>query len=231
MSREKLHSDNIPDASALVGGRIKAVRLKERLTQREFAQELGITQGFLSEIEKGIKSPSDTLVMAFIYRYEINEKWFFLGEGEMFGKRKHPLFGPEIVPYEGDLIEVGVFALAGAGHPGDLVDPESIETAVFPKEFLKPGIIPVKIQGESMEPSLYDGAIVGVDQEDLCLVSGKVYAIWLDYEGAVIKRVFVEPNKIIFKSDNPGFPESHLDIENIKDGFVLGRIKWVIQKL
>ena len=136
-----------------------------------------------------------------------------------------------MAPCKDEMVDLDVFALARAGQPRDLVGPEPIKTITPPKEFLKLDIVPVMIQGESMEPNLYDGAVVGVDKNDRQIISGKVYAVWLDYEGAVIKRVFVEPDKIVLKSDNPGFPESRLDIEGIKDGFVLGRVKWVIQKL
>jgi transcriptional regulator with XRE-family HTH domain len=40
------------------GERIREFRKKKGLTQEEFAQKLGYTQGFLAEIEKGKKDPS-----------------------------------------------------------------------------------------------------------------------------------------------------------------------------
>ena len=41
-------------------------RLKRKslgLTQSEFSKRLGITQGYLSEVENGVKTPSDTLLL------------------------------------------------------------------------------------------------------------------------------------------------------------------------
>ena len=46
------------------GSRIKTARLAKGLTQTEFAESLGIVQGFLSGIERGKKAPSDTLLIA-----------------------------------------------------------------------------------------------------------------------------------------------------------------------
>lgn len=64
--------------------RIKLVRKKLGLTQKEIAQSLGIKQGHWSDIERGEKQPSETLLIAFIYRYAISSHWLQTGEGEMF---------------------------------------------------------------------------------------------------------------------------------------------------
>lgn len=78
MSREKLRCDKN------LGQRIKHIRELKGLTQQEFASSLGITQGFLSEIERGIKPPSETLLLLIAYRYAINYDWLRTGEGEIF---------------------------------------------------------------------------------------------------------------------------------------------------
>ena len=46
----------------------KTFKLKRKnlsLTQAEFSKLLGIAQGYLSEIENGVKTPSDTLTLLF----------------------------------------------------------------------------------------------------------------------------------------------------------------------
>jgi phage repressor protein C with HTH and peptisase S24 domain len=210
---------------------VRIQKIRGALDKTAFAVELGVSPSYITMLEQGKRQPGPALTVLICQKFGINKNWLFTGEGEMLEEKEVPLVGPGMTPYKGALVEVGVFALAGAGQARDLVGLEPIKTIVLPKEFLKPGIVPVMVQGESMAPTFYDGAVVGVDKKDRQVISGKVYAVWLDYEGAVIKRVFVEPGKIVLKSDNPGFPESHLDIENIKDGFILGRVTWVIQKL
>jgi SOS-response transcriptional repressor LexA len=197
----------------------------------ELAKLLGVRPSVISTWRKRNTVPYKQLIQL-CEEESLNISCLLYGQGPIrFEKKGLSLVGPEMTPYKGEMVEIDVFALAGAGQPRDLVGPEPIKTITLPKEFLKPGIVPVMIQGESMEPNLYNGAVVGVDEKDRQVISGKVYAVWLDYEGAVVKRVYVEPDKIVLKSDNPGFPESHLDIKNISDGFILGRVKWVIQKL
>jgi len=66
-----------------VGSRIKDFRQSKGLTQKEFAASLGIVQGFLSGIEQGKKSPSDTLLIALCNLYQIHAEWLTDGKGAM----------------------------------------------------------------------------------------------------------------------------------------------------
>ena len=63
-------------------------------------------------------------------------------------------------------VEVGVFAFAGAGGPMELVENEPIQTIDIPKHWLKPEMQAVLIRGQSMEPSIIDGAVVGDHTQD-----------------------------------------------------------------
>lgn len=82
-----------------------------------------------------------------------------------------------------------------------------------------------------MEPLIRDGAYVGIDSEDRWIVSGEIYAVWLPYEGAVIKRLYLDMEKITLKSDNSQFPEITVPLAGLDDHFIQGRVKWVIQML
>jgi repressor LexA len=66
MSSKKNHSE--------IGIRIKEIRLSRGLTQKSFATSLGIVQGFLSDVERGRKLPSETLLIALCHLYEISEE-------------------------------------------------------------------------------------------------------------------------------------------------------------
>jgi transcriptional regulator with XRE-family HTH domain len=66
-----------------LGKRIRQVRQGHRLTQKAFADSLGIAQGFLSSLESGRKVPSDTLLIALTHLYRVDERWLTTGEGEI----------------------------------------------------------------------------------------------------------------------------------------------------
>ncbi|MDI6801671.1 MAG: S24 family peptidase, partial [Thermodesulfovibrionales bacterium] len=71
-----------------------------------------------------------------------------------------------------------------------------------------------------------------LDKEDREIISGKIYAVWLPNEGAVLRRIFTDIDKIILKPDNPSFPVIPILPEDIKRKTpILGRLKWVMQLL
>lgn len=157
-------------------------------------------------------------------------------EDILFGESalvKEPAVCEGVSSYSNErFIKADVFILAGAGSPKDLTEQEAIDTVVIPKDFYSPSIIPIKIKGRSMEPLIFDGAFVGVDKAERDVVSGEIYAIWIPYEGAVIKRLFVEIDNVTVRSENPIFPTFSIPFKDIhNDNFILGRVKWVIQKL
>ena len=208
--------------------RLKRIRTAKGLSQKDFATMLKIPLSTYQRYERGECMPSADVIRKIITTFSVDPYWLLTGKEPV---QLTFLKGPEITTYEGRLVKVNVYALAGAGGGIELIDPEPVETICLPEKWVKPHIIPVKIEGESMEPTLMNGAVVGVDKEDRELVSGKIYAVWIDYEGSVIKRVFVEPDKILLKSDNPAFPEAYIKKEDFRPELILGRVKWVWQRL
>jgi SOS-response transcriptional repressor LexA len=64
-----------------LGERIRQVRQAHQLTQKAFADSLGVAQGFLSSLERGRKTPSDTLLIALTHLYRVDERWLATGVG------------------------------------------------------------------------------------------------------------------------------------------------------
>lgn len=63
--------------------RIKDLRLNLDLTGVKFAFNIGISQGFLSDVENCKAGPSKTLLIAISYVYNVNMGWLLTGEGQM----------------------------------------------------------------------------------------------------------------------------------------------------
>lgn len=76
MSRKKLLTNK------KICDRIKDLRLSLNLTGLEFSNNIGISQGYLSDIENSKASPSKTLLLAISYAYNINIDWLLTGENE-----------------------------------------------------------------------------------------------------------------------------------------------------
>ena len=69
-----------------IGSRLKDIRKYLRLTQKELAEKLDISDGYISDIEKGKKKPGRDLLEKLIERFNVNISYLFEGKGEYFYK-------------------------------------------------------------------------------------------------------------------------------------------------
>lgn len=66
--------------------RFKAVRKALKQTQKQYAEELGISQAHLSGVENGKDNPSMSLIKLVCVKYGISEEWLVDEKGSMFIK-------------------------------------------------------------------------------------------------------------------------------------------------
>lgn len=66
-----------------IGERIKMLRKSLNLKQEGFASRLRISKGFLSNLEKDVRQPSDQLIKLIAYEFFSSENWLKTGQGEM----------------------------------------------------------------------------------------------------------------------------------------------------
>lgn len=65
------------------GGRIRDVRKASKMSQKEFSQEIGLSENYVWMIENGQREPSDRTVRDICRVFNVNEAWLRTGEGEM----------------------------------------------------------------------------------------------------------------------------------------------------
>ena len=73
-----------------VGIRIKELRRKLGLTQREFGRRIGVMDTVVRRWEKGEFEPTTEKLKAIATEFGINLNWLLLGEGEIFVKKESP---------------------------------------------------------------------------------------------------------------------------------------------
>ena len=66
--------------------RFKKIRKTLKQTQKQYAEELGISQAHLSGVENGKDNPSMPLIKLVCLKYGVNEEWLINEEGVMFTK-------------------------------------------------------------------------------------------------------------------------------------------------
>lgn len=67
-----------------LNNRIKLIRKQLEVGQKYMAASLGITKNYLSTIERGKRTPSDTVLIALMNRWGVMRDYLYEGNGEMF---------------------------------------------------------------------------------------------------------------------------------------------------
>jgi transcriptional regulator with XRE-family HTH domain len=102
-----------------VNERLVLARKALKLTQREFAEKISVTTGFIGSMEVGDRKVNPRIMKLVSSIYNVNLQWLETGEGEMFYinteneieeiislyKRLHPYFKKFIIRQLYDLIE------------------------------------------------------------------------------------------------------------------------------
>jgi len=79
-----------------IGERLRKFREQSELKILDFSRILGISHGFLSEVEQGKKQAGLDLIMSLKRNFPLlNQEWLLTGEGEMFRKGKQEEKGEE----------------------------------------------------------------------------------------------------------------------------------------
>ena len=161
---------------------LKAFRKANRLSQRELANFLGVTQGFISRIEQGLcPMPDDKAEMIMA-----NKDWtLYIDKVENHGEINIQAESPK----KADMIPLVPFeAVAG---PGTMVfDDEQIIDYYEVREFKGADFL-IRVKGDSMSPKYVGGDLVAckVVKELLFFQYGRVYVIYTKSQGVMIKRV------------------------------------------
>ena len=61
--------------------RFRALRSKVNLSQKDFAQSIGVSQSVIAEIERGSREPSRSVLVAIAEKYQVSLDWLLLGVG------------------------------------------------------------------------------------------------------------------------------------------------------
>lgn len=132
---------------------------------------------------------------------------------------------------EGDnLVRVPVCAFSGAGNAVLYDDLEALHDIFIPKSYAYNEIKTLQILGDSMEPTIKDGAYIGVIKETELHI-GKIYLVHQPPFGLVTKRIYQNENReIVLRSDNKEYVDITVPYEDYND-IIVGRVVWVLQHI
>lgn len=213
----------------IVNRNLRFLRTKEGVTQREFAERLGLKQPTLGAYEEGRATPPLSCLsdVSRIYKVSldnlINADLSTLPEKNwrLAAKPRKEVLAITVDVHNKENVEL-VTQKASAGYLSGFQDPEfvkdlpKISMPVLPKNRTYRAF---EIQGDSMLP-VQPGSIIFAEYvEDIgAIKNGKLYILVTRNDGIVFKRVFNfagEERKLLLVSDNRIYQPYGVDAEDV----------------
>lgn len=212
--------------------RLKELRKTKGLTLEALGEIVGLSKGYLSELESGKKAPSIAVLHALADA--LGSRASELLEGaETYGE----YYGVAKAEIAADL--VSVYSVQASAGPGMLNTDESIaEKLAFPPDYLRHitkshprNLAIIGCKGDSMSPTLKDDDLVMIDTSKTDLSYEGIFVVKVD-EGAalLVKRIGRASRRgyIMLISDNPSHPPVEVAAHEV---IPVGKVVWAGVKI
>lgn len=205
--------------------KLKARRKELKLTQKEIAEQLGISFQAYSAWERGIKEPSKEKVFqlenilkvpkGYFTQIEIVRLYHSLSKQ---GKEKVVLYArnlsqeeqaQKVAPMPERLYEYRVYERMSAGIGASVYDDQNFDTVYFNEELAHD--FASWVSGDSMEPKYQNGSVALIRETGFDY-DGAVYAVVCNNQ-TYIKRVYREENGLRLVSINPKYKDIFISYE------------------
>ena len=205
--------------------KLKARRKELKLTQREIAEQLGISFQAYSAWERGIKEPSKEKVSqlenilkvpkGYFTQIEIVRLYHSLSKQ---GREKVVLYArnlaqeeqvQKVAPMPERLYEYRVYERMSAGIGASVYDDQNFDTVYFNEELAHD--FASWVSGDSMEPKYQNGSVALIRETGFDY-DGAVYAVVCNNQ-TYIKRVYREENGLRLVSINPKYKDIFISYE------------------
>ena len=205
--------------------KLKARRKELKLTQKEIAEQLGISFQAYSAWERGIKEPSQEKVAQLENILKVAKGYFTQMEIVRLynnlskqGKEKVVLYARNLSQEEQAqkvtamperLYEYRVYERMSAGIGASVYDDQNFDTVYFNEELAHD--FASWVSGDSMEPKYQNGSVALIRETGFDY-DGAVYAVVCNNQ-TYIKRVYREENGLRLVSINPKYKDIFISYE------------------
>ena len=205
--------------------KLKARRKELKLTQKEIAEELGISFQAYSAWERGIKEPSKEKVTQLENILKVAKGYFtqieivrLYNSLSKQGKDKVVLYARNLAQEEqtqkvtimpNRLYEYRVYERMSAGIGASVYDDQNFDTVYFNEELAHD--FASWVSGDSMEPKYQNGSVALIRETGFDY-DGAVYAVVCNNQ-TYIKRVYREEDGLRLVSINPKYKDIFISYE------------------
>ena len=206
--------------------------LRGNTSKAEFCRRFGIHRNTLPKYESGERAPGADFLKALSDAYDVSLDWLIKGTEPM--RPGHPAQGRSLLADDFEFIPMAEAKLSAGG--GAFVLSESMrDYYAFRTDWLTKTLSSVKnailmrVTGDSMEPTIYDGDTVMLDTGRTHIYDGSIYALRME-DTIMIKRLSLRPgNKIQVIPDNRKEYDAYET--DRKDIHVLAQVVWFARVL
>ena len=205
--------------------KLKARRKELKLTQKEIAEQLGISFQAYSAWERGIKEPSQEKVAQLENILKVSKGYFtqieivrLYNSLSKQGKEKVVLYARNLAREEQAqkvatmperLYEYRVYERMSAGIGASVYDDQNFDTVYFNEELAHD--FASLVAGDSMEPKYQNGSVALIRETGFDY-DGAVYAVVCNNQ-TYIKRVYREEDGLRLVSINPKYKDIFISYE------------------
>ena len=205
--------------------KLKARRKELKLTQKEIAEQLGISFQAYSAWERGIKEPSQEKVAQLENILKVAKGYFtqieivrLYNSLSKQGKEKVVLYARNLAQEEQtqkkttisvQLYEYRVYERMSAGIGASVYDDQNFDTVYFNEELAHD--FASWVSGDSMEPKYQNGSVALIRETGFDY-DGAVYAVVCNNQ-TYIKRVYREEDGLRLVSINPKYKDIFISYE------------------
>ena len=205
--------------------KLKARRKELKLTQKEIAEQLGISFQAYSAWERGVKEPSKEKVKQLEEILKVPKGYFTQIEIVRLynslsnkGKEKVVVYARNLAQEEQakkvtaiseKLYEYHVYERMSAGIGASVYDDRNFDTVYFNEELAHD--FASWVSGDSMEPKYQNGSVALIRETGFDY-DGAVYAVVCNNQ-TYIKRVYREEDGLRLVSINPKYKDIHISYE------------------
>lgn len=217
-------------------------------TQGALAKAVGMAQSSVNKLLNGAQGSRKTVEIAQVLG--VRPEWLSAGTGDMRtdGDRgpnpnystirntrlKVAVWDDMDEDSRADFVEIPLLDVSlSAGHGCIAIEESSEFSLTFRRHYLKKmGVSEssarlVRVMGRSMEPTLNDGDIVGINTQDTEIRDGKTYAI-CQADLLRVKILIATPDSVIIRSINrEEYPDEVVSREHFQENVrVIGKVFW-----
>lgn len=207
-----------------VGDKIRKLRKRKRMTQKELADKIGVKPTAVSAWETGLNRPLMDKIMILANLFNVSPDYFY---GANPYEPDEGIKENEAFYQSGNIINVPIIAQVSCGK-GIIAFKEIAGYEKTPADWIQGGeYFYVRAKGDSMiNARIMNGDLLLIRRQDE-VENGEIAAVSIDDE-VFLKRVFISGDRFILQSENPAYPPIVFSKEDDKNIHIIGKLKKIV---